>query len=141
MRKTARICAGIALLSVASFACPNARAQEKQEVVRKGENGVFIINTTSLAEDVTGYQSTTPVELHILNKKIVKVVPLPNGETPKFFRKVTNALIQAWDGLTLKEAAQHQVDAVTGATLSSDALIENVRRGVKYAQKNSKKLK
>ena len=49
---------------------------------------------------------------------------------------VKKQLLNIWDGLTLKEAKAKQVDAVTGATFSSKALIENVNRGLDYYQKN-----
>ena len=44
--------------------------------------------------------------------------------------------MNAWDGLTVKEAKTKKVDAVTGATMSSEALIENVQTGLDYFQKN-----
>ena len=46
------------------------------------------------------------------------------------------AMLTAWDGLTVKEAKSKQVDAVTGATFTSKALIENVQRGLDHYQKN-----
>ena len=35
---------------------------------------------------------------------------------------------ERWNGMTLEEAAERQVDAVTRATYSSDAIIHGVRR-------------
>lgn len=92
----------------------------------------LIVHTTSLAADVIGYDGTTPMDVYILNDKVLKVVPLPNNETPGFFERALE-LITSWDGKTLDEAATMQVDAISGATFSSKAIIENVRRGVKYA--------
>ena len=39
------------------------------------------------------------------------------------------------DGMTVKAARSAKVDAVTGATYSSKAVIENVHRGLDYYQK------
>ena len=40
------------------------------------------------------------------------------------------------NGKTVKEAQQMQVDGVTGATFSSHAVKENVKRGLEYYQKH-----
>ena len=40
--------------------------------------------------------------------------------------------------MTVKEAQKAQVDGVTGATMSSDAVKENVKRGLDYYQKHKK---
>jgi electron transport complex protein RnfG len=38
--------------------------------------------------------------------------------------------------MTVKKALKADVDGVTGATYSSDAVKENVKRGLQYYQKN-----
>ena len=45
-------------------------------------------------------------------------------------------MLNAWDGLTIKAAKSKKVDAVTGATFTSEALIENVKQGLDYYEKN-----
>ena len=100
------------------------------------ENGTVIVNTTTLAKDVEGYNGTVPVKIYIKKNKIEKVEVLKNQETPKYMAKVKKAMLTAWDGLTVKEAKNKQVDAVTGATFTSKALIENVQRGLDHYQKN-----
>lgn len=91
-----------------------------------------IVHTAALAADVIGYDGTTPMDVYILNDKVLKVVPLPNNETPGFFDNALR-LITSWDGKTLAEVQTMQVDAISGATFSSKAIIENVRRGAAYA--------
>lgn len=59
-----------------------------QDVMKKLGDGTYVVNTTTLADDVDGYQGTTPVEIHIKKDVIVKVVPLKNMETPKHFNRV-----------------------------------------------------
>jgi uncharacterized protein with FMN-binding domain len=49
---------------------------------------------------------------------------------------VKKAMLNAWDGLTIKAAKSKKVDAVTGATFTSEALIENVSKGLDYYEKN-----
>ena len=55
-------------------------------------------------------------------------------ETPKYYAKVKKALLNTWDGKKVKDAKALKVDAVTGATFSSDAVIENVRLALDYYQ-------
>ena len=112
--------------------------RQAAEVITK-EDGMTVINTTSLSEDVEGYAGTTPLKIYIKKDKIERVEALKNVETPKYFALIKRDLLPKWNGLTVKKAAAQQVDVITGATYSSEAVIENVRRGLDYYQKNGKK--
>ncbi len=110
----------------------------KQDGVITKENGSTIVNTTTIAQDVEGYNGPVPLKIYIKKNKIEKVELLKNQETPKYLVKVKNALLNAWDGLTIKEAKAKKVDGVTGATFTSDAIKENIQKGLDYYQKNNK---
>jgi electron transport complex protein RnfG len=110
-------------------------APQGDEVMTK-ENGVYVVNTTTLGKNVQGYVSTTPVKIYIKKNKVEKVEFLKNQETPKYMAKVKKALLNAWDGLKVKEAATKKVDGVTGATFSSDAITKNVQLGLEYYQQH-----
>ena len=105
-----------------------------EQVVTK-EDGMTVVNTTTLATDVEGYAGSTPVKIYIKKNKIERIEALPNMETPKYFAQVKRTLLDKWKGLTVKDAAKQEVDVVTGATYSSEAVIENVRRGINYYNK------
>lgn len=96
------------------------------------EKGTYIVNTTTLGKDVVGYVGTTPLKIYIKKNKIVKIEALKNQETPKYWAKVKRQLLTKWDGMKVKDALKQQVDGVTGATFSSDAVKENVRLGLEY---------
>ncbi len=102
------------------------------------ENGSFVINTTELGKDVEGYQGTTPLKVYIKDNKVEKIEFLKSTETPKYYVKVKKALQDKWNGKKVKEAKTMQVDVVTGATFSSEAVIENVRRALDYYQSHKK---
>lgn len=102
------------------------------------ENGVYIVNTTTLTQDVIGYNGTTPLKIYIKNDKIQKIEALPNEETPRFFDMVKADLLNKWNGMTVKQASEAKVGAVTGATYSSNAVKENVRAGLDYYKKHKK---
>ncbi len=110
-------------------------APQGDEVMTK-ENGVYVVNTTTLGKNVQGYVSTTPVKIYIKKNKVEKMEFLKNQETPKYMAKVKKALLNAWDGLKVKEAATKKVDGVTGATFSSDAITKNVQLGLEYYQQH-----
>ena len=108
----------------------------KQDGAITKENGSYIINTTTIASGVEGYNGPVPLKIYIKKNKIEKIEVLKNQETPKYLVKVKNAMLNAWDGLTVKEAKAKKVDGVTGATFTSDAIKQNVQKGLDYYQKN-----
>ena len=107
----------------------------KGDVMTK-ENGVYIVNTTTLAKDVRGYRGTTPLKIYIKKNKIEKVEALKNRETPDYFDEVASTMFPKYKGMTVKKALASPVDGVTGATLSSNAVRENMKRGLEYYEKN-----
>lgn len=109
---------------------------QSDKPMTKQSDGTYVVNTTTLAKDVKGYQSTTPLKIYIKKDKIVKIEALSNTETPKFFKKVETGVLGKWNGKSVKAAQSLKVDGVTGATLSSNAVKENVKRGLDYYVKN-----
>lgn len=108
-------------------------SQTVEEPVMTKEKDVTVINTTTLATDIEGYVGCTPVKVYIKADKVLRVEALENEETPKYFDlMVSKGLLKKWNGMPVKTAEKCKVDAVTGATVSSEAVIENVRRGISY---------
>lgn len=105
------------------------------QVITK-ENGVYVVNTTTIGKDVKGYIGPTPLKIYIQKNKVQKIEALKNQETPKYFAKVKRQLLDKWNGKTVNEAMKMKVDGVTGATYSSEAVIKNVRLGLGYYKKN-----
>lgn len=100
------------------------------------EKGTYIVNTTKLAADVEGYEGPTPLKIYIKGGRIAKVEALRNDETPQYFAKVKKQLLDKWNGMTVGKAATADVDGVTGATFSANAVKENMRRGLEYYKKH-----
>ena len=95
-----------------------------------------VVNTSSLGSDVIGYAGPVPLEIYILRNKVVKIKALPNNETPGFFIRASN-ILRNLEGLTVEEALKTDVDAVSGTTFSSEAVIYNVQLGLGYVSKLS----
>ena len=100
------------------------------------ENGMYVINTTTLGSDIEGYNGPTPLKIYIKKNKVERIEFLKSMETPKYYAKVKKALMDKWNGLKVKDAKTQQVDIVTGATYSSEAVIKNVQVGLEYYQNN-----
>ncbi len=97
------------------------------------ESGETLINSAPLARDVAGYAGRTPVNVYSYDGIITRVEAQSNNETPSFFAQLTaSGMFERWQGLSLEEAATAEIDAVSGATYSSIAVIENVRRAAAY---------
>ena len=100
------------------------------------EDGMFVINTTTLGKKVEGYNGPTPMKVYIKKDKVEKIEFLKSMETPKYYAKVKRELQDKWNGLKVKDAKTLQVDAITGATYSSEAVIKNVQLALDYYQNN-----
>lgn len=122
------------LLLMAFLVC--AITAQADDVMTKSADGTYIVNTTTLAKDVEGYAGPTPVEVHIKNNKIVKVVPLKTQDGPKYVAKVKKEMLPKYESMNVKKGTVGDVDAVTGATFTSKAIQENVRRAVEYYKKH-----
>ena len=119
---------------IAAVVCLNVAADAKTP-----KNKSFVVNTEKLGKEVMGYAGRTPVEIHVVEGRIEKIVALPNSETPAYFQRVQESpIFTSLVGKTVKEASEVQLDAVTGATWSSKAVIENIRLGLKEAAKKAR---
>jgi electron transport complex protein RnfG len=125
----------ISILALFSMVLILSSAKGDDGVMTK-ENGMYVVNTTTLGKNVVGYVAATPLKIYIQKDKIVKVEALKNQETPKHNAKVKRMLLTKWDGMKVKEVAKQKVDGVTGATITSDAMKKNVQLGVEYYLKH-----
>ena len=125
----------ISILALFAMVITLSSAKADDGVMTK-ENGMYVVNTTTLGKNVVGYVGATPLKIYIQKDKIVKVEALKNQETPKHNAKVKRMLLTKWDGMKVKDVAKQNVDGVTGATITSDAMKKNVQLGVEYYLKN-----
>lgn len=93
--------------------------------------GTIVIHTAPFAKRNIGYAGPVPLDIYISDGKISEIRPLPNSETPSFFSRTT-VLFSRWEGRTPERAAQLKVDAISGATYTSMAIINNVNDGLDY---------
>lgn len=98
---------------------------------------VFIVHTDRMPGVINGYAGPVPLDITIKKGVITDIEAPANSETPAFFERVT-PLFELWTGKTPDEALAMKVDAVSGATFSAAAVINNVRVGLaEYEGKKS----
>ena len=125
----------ISFLALFAMVITLSSAKADDGVMTK-ENGMYVVNTTTLGKNVVGYVGATPLKIYIQKDKIVKVEALKNQETPKYMARVKQELLDKWNGKKVSDAAKAEVDGVTGATITSNAIKQNVKLGLEYYLKN-----
>ena len=109
----------------------------KNDTLTVMPDGAIVVNTRLLAKDVQGYGGQVPLRIHIDKGGVVDSIEAePNAESPDFFNHASS-LFGKWRGKTVDEAMAEDVDAVTGATFSSRAIIANMKRGLAYAKRHA----
>ena len=107
----------------------------KNDTLEVTPDGAFVVNTKPLAKDVQGYGGPVPLKIHIKDGRVAAVEAEPNAESPDFFNRAKE-LLNHWQGKSVDEAMREEVDAVSGATFSSRAIIANMQRGLAYAKQH-----
>ena len=114
--------------SVSLSSCGSGSRNQNSDTLR--------VNTTGLGADIMGFNGPTPVEITVVKGVVSEIKALPNQETPRFMQHVLGSgLLDKLNGLTVKEAREAGLDAVSGATYTSRSLIENIRLGLEQVEK------
>lgn len=129
--KKMMLLAAVAVLLVSIGLVSNACGAR---TAKKVQHDTLVVNTTELCKDVIGYDGPTPLKITVVDGVVASVEALPNTETPRFFERVlASGLLESVVGKKPADAAEIQLDAVTGATYSSQSVIENLRAGLRKA--------
>ena len=111
---------------VLSTACSG---KDYDDGVMQKSGKIYTINTETIW-NAKGYHGTTPVKVTIKKDKIVNVEALPNRETPRFFENVKKYMLPKFRDVKFKDYAT--VDCVSGATISSKCVRENLKAAYEY---------
>ena len=103
----------------------------------------YLLYTSPYTDDVEGYNGPTPVVIAFgPDDRILGTMLLEHDETPSFARRVEKAgLYESWNGKTAEEALAEEVDAVSGATYTSEAVITCVQKRLEIYIGQKKKQK
>ena len=100
-----------------------------------------ILFSSPYSDGVKGFNGPTPLLIALDAEGHIKnVVLLENQETPRFAQRVVEGgLYDAWNGLTVDEALGKDVDAVSGATYTSNGVKNSLIARLKAYQRQLKK--
>ena len=115
------------LLAVLGVSACNGKDYDDGVMQKSGK--VYTINTETIC-NARGYHDTTPVKVTVKKDKIVNVEALPNRETPRFFESVKRYMLPKFKDVRFKDYAT--VDCVSGATISSKCVRENLKAAFDY---------
>ena len=115
------------LLAVLGVSACNGKDYDDGVMQKSGK--VYTINTETIC-NAKGYHGTTPVKVTVKKDKIVNVEALPNRETPRFFESVKRYMLPKFKDVRFKDYAT--VDCVSGATISSKCVRENLKAAFDY---------
>ena len=115
------------LLAVLGVSACNGKDYDDGLMQKSGK--VYTINTETICNG-RGYHGTTPVKVTVKRDKIVNVEALPNRETPRFFESVKRYMLPKFKDVRFKDYAT--VDCVSGATISSKCVRENLKAAFDY---------
>lgn len=90
----------------------------------------YLIYSSPYSDNILGYGGPTPLQIAVSpEKKILNVTLLPeNEETPDYMEWVkSSGVFESWNGLTITEAINKKADVASGATMSSEAIIETLQ--------------
>lgn len=98
----------------------------------------YAMNSVPYCKDVIGYNDVTPVMIITDKKlKIMKVQLLSHWETASYIQRLeTKGFFKLWNGKTIKQAKDTQIDGYTGATITARAVDKNVQFLVDNGLKN-----
>lgn len=109
-------------------------SEVRYDVKNKGEVVGKLIVTTPIADDLIGYSGNVPLFLAVSGEDVILgLTLLDNSESPGFIRRIERkGFFSSWDGKTLEEAATMDVEAVSGATMSTDAVRGSVKKALNF---------
>ncbi len=125
----------ITTLTELQTAFPKAMYVELTETATyavKNEKGQVIgtvLLSSPYSDEIKGFNGPTPLQIALdKNGKIIEIRVLNNNETPNFLNRVLDAgFLNSWNGLTVEEALNKEVDAVSGATYSSNGIQRSLK--------------
>lgn len=89
----------------------------------------IIVNSLPYAKNVKGFAGPTPLYIYLDAEGVIRGTAVgDNAESADFLQRAAHGTLVHWIGLTPQAGTHLKVDAVSGATYSSRALIANMQQ-------------
>jgi len=120
-----------------------SRWEEANENIFLVLSGKDTIGRGILVTGNHGYGGRVPLFIGLQGDTITQIELLPNNETAEFMNYIKeDQLLARWEGVKINEISGMKVDAVSGATESSKAIIRGMRQGAaRYLNEEHSRLK
>jgi len=120
-----------------------SRWEEANENIFLVLSGKDTIGRGILVTGNHGYGGRVPLFIGLQGDTITQIELLPNNETAEFMNYIKeDQLLARWEGVKINEISGMEVDAVSGATESSKAIIRGMRQGAaRYLNEEHSRLK
>ncbi|MGL5317850.1 MAG: FMN-binding protein [Bacteroidales bacterium] len=95
----------------------------------KGRLLGYVFNSEKYGIDIFGYYEDVPtLVVTDSQQKILKVSVINSYETEEYLTIIRNkGFFSKWNGKQIQSAKDLKVDAITGATLTTEAIIDNIK--------------
>lgn len=95
----------------------------------QGEPKGHVLSSAPFAPDIKGFAGPTPLYIYVDTEgRVVRSAAGENAETPDFFASAWDGTAPKWEGKDAETGAKLKVDAVSGATYSSRAIVRNMQQ-------------
>ena len=95
----------------------------------QGEPKGHVLSSAPFAPDIKGFAGPTPLYIYMDTEgRVVRSAAGENAETPDFFASAWDGTAPKWEGKDAETGAKLKVDAVSGATYSSLAIVRNMQQ-------------
>ena len=95
----------------------------------QGEPKGHVLSSAPFAPDIKGFAGPTPLYIYVDTEgRVVRSAAGENAETPDFFASAWDGTAPKWEGKDAETGAKLKVDAVSGATYSSLAIVRNMQQ-------------
>ena len=107
----------------------------------KGNKIGTVLFSSPYSDGIKGFKGTTPLLIALdAEGRIQRVELLENEETPRFAQHVAESgFYNTWNGLTVDEALNQEVDAISGATYTSNGVKNSLKARLEAYQRQLKK--
>lgn len=94
-------------------------------------------SSSPVADSIIGYTSSVPLLIGFdIENRVVGLTMLDNYESPDFVGQIVDeGFLQLWNRLDIAEVASYPIDAVSGATITSNAIIATLQHSIRTITK------
>lgn len=125
----------LAALSLAMLSCSGVKTDGILTPAEKEGDYILLTNELTQGEEFHGHEEhNIPLRIYLSQGKVTKIEAYDYLESPEYFADLEAKLLGQYDGLTIQDALNKEVDAISGATESSTAVLKSIRVGLEYAK-------